>query len=410
MLVLALDTTTAAGGVALWDDGVMHAATGDPARKHGARLPGDVLDLLAAHSKELRDVSRFAVVSGPGSFTGLRVGMAAIQGFAMATGRSVVPVTTFDAIFEGWRQHGDQARPIVVACQDAQRGDLFLAVSDTSAPGAAGQVLIDPRVVDPATAAALVATRLDRARVVLIGDAVARHADLFGAHLPDVPQRPPAEPLAASAARLAAREDAGAVPPSALQPLYLRRPDVELARDRRAGREASSSADRRAGASGSESTFVIRRATGQEDLSAVDGLQQLTFTNPWGAEAIRWELEHTEVARLYLMTAPTGVLVAYCACWMVADEVHINSLAVDPAWRRQGLARRLLRHVFRDTVRDGAASATLEVRQSNDAARALYAGLGFAVEGRRRDYYQQPREDALILWHRTLATTLLVAP
>ena len=76
------------------------------------------------------------------------------------------------------------------------------------------------------------------------------------------------------------------------------------------------------------------------------------------------------------------------------DELHINSLAVDPAWRRRGLARRLLVSVLGDAVASGAQSATLEVRRSNEAARALYEGLGFKVDGVRRDYYQHPREDA----------------
>ena len=152
-----------------------------------------------------------------------------------------------------------------------------------------------------------------------------------------------------------------------------------------------------------EPLFVVSRASPQDDLSDVEALQRRAFTNAWGAEALRWELTNTDVARLYLMRSPGGALVAYCACWMVFDELHINSLAVDPAWRRRGLARRLLRDVFRDALGAGARSATLEVRRSNLAARVLYERLDFHVEGVRRDYYQEPREDALILWNRSLA-------
>ncbi len=102
------------------------------------------------------------------------------------------------------------------------------------------------------------------------------------------------------------------------------------------------------------------------------------------------------------MRDASGVLVAYCACWMVFDELHINSLAVDVARRREGLARRLLIHVLGEAADAGATAATLEVRRSNAAARGLYEGLGFSVEGIRRDYYQDPREDAIILWKRHL--------
>jgi ribosomal-protein-alanine N-acetyltransferase len=134
----------------------------------------------------------------------------------------------------------------------------------------------------------------------------------------------------------------------------------------------------------------------------VESLQHLTFTNPWGADAIRWELENTDVARLYVARAPDGTLVAYCACWVVFDELHINSFAVDPAWRRRGVARQLLRRVMEESAAAGVRSATLEVRRSNDAARHLYESLGFTIEATRRDYYQEPREDALILWNRAL--------
>jgi len=139
-----------------------------------------------------------------------------------------------------------------------------------------------------------------------------------------------------------------------------------------------------------------------DDLRAVEALQRRTFSNPWGMDAIRWELENTDVARLYVMRLSSGTVIAYCACWLIFDELHINSLAVEETWRRRGLAVRLLRSVIADTVAAGARSATLEVRRSNVAARGLYEGLGFRVEAVRRDYYQQPREDALLLWHRRL--------
>ena len=109
------------------------------------------------------------------------------------------------------------------------------------------------------------------------------------------------------------------------------------------------------------------------------------------------------MARLYVAREPAGAVIAYCACWVVFDELHINSFAVDPAWRRRGVARALLRRVLEESAAAGVRSATLEVRRSNEAARRLYEGSGFKIEGTRRDYYQEPREDALILWNRVLA-------
>jgi ribosomal-protein-alanine N-acetyltransferase len=150
------------------------------------------------------------------------------------------------------------------------------------------------------------------------------------------------------------------------------------------------------------SAITIARATADDDLADIAALQARTFTNPWSADSMRWELAHTDVARLYVMRDQQAV-VGYCACWVILDELHINSLAVDPERRRQGLASALLRVVCREACEAGATKATLEVRRSNRAAIGLYEHLGFAVEGVRLGYYEQPKEDALVLWCRTLA-------
>jgi ribosomal-protein-alanine N-acetyltransferase len=156
---------------------------------------------------------------------------------------------------------------------------------------------------------------------------------------------------------------------------------------------------------GDPAALVINRVRSPEGLEDIAALQAGSFSHPWGVDALRWELGNTDVARLYAARTGDAALVAYCSCWILFDELHINSLAVADSWRRQGVARRLLAHVFRDAVAVGATKATLEVRQSNHAARALYEQLGFVVEAVRRDYYRDPREDALLLWNRHLAAT-----
>lgn len=146
----------------------------------------------------------------------------------------------------------------------------------------------------------------------------------------------------------------------------------------------------------------VDRVREPEDLAAVLELQTTSFTNPWTAEALRWELEHSPVSRLYVLRDEEGVSLAFCACWLLVDELHINSLAVAPGRRRAGIATGLMREVLRAARAEGAARATLEVRRSNEAARGLYERLGFVVEAIRPDYYTNPREDALILWLRDL--------
>ena len=150
----------------------------------------------------------------------------------------------------------------------------------------------------------------------------------------------------------------------------------------------------------------VERVRDERGIAPVLELQTSSFTNPWTADALKWELEHSPVSRLYVLlddADDSGRAAAFCACWHLVDELHVNSLAVAPGRRRAGLATKLMQEVLARAKEEGAVRATLEVRRSNEAARALYERLGFAVEAIRPDYYTNPREDALILWLRDLA-------
>jgi len=103
------------------------------------------------------------------------------------------------------------------------------------------------------------------------------------------------------------------------------------------------------------------------------------------------------VVRAPLVTAATGDIAAYCALRVVADEMELLSLAVAPAWRRQGLGRWLTRLALALGARKGARTAFLEVRSGNGPARRLYASLGLEEKGRRVGYYKDPAEDAIVL-------------
>jgi tRNA threonylcarbamoyl adenosine modification protein YeaZ/ribosomal-protein-alanine acetyltransferase len=386
VVVLALDTATRQGSVALLDGEVLHERAGDAARTHGQRLPAELLDWLQVHGRALGDVTRFAVIAGPGSFTGLRVGMATVQGLSLATGIPIVAVPSLEAVAFAWHQHAPHDVRPLAACIDGQRGEVFFQVF---APASRRSLL----AAQVATAGGAVEAlrRLGAPSVVIAGDGAIRYRDAFaavaGAYVAATPGT-----LAGAAARLAAEETAQVSSPHALRPIYIRRPDAELARDRAAARPPAA-----------EAGLTVDRVTSPADIAAVEALQRDAFTNPWGAEAIRWELENTDVARLYVLRSPAREILAYCACWLIFDELHINSLAVAAAQRRRGLATTLLRAVLRDAAAAGVTSATLEVRRSNTAALALYEKLDFKVEAVRRDYYQEPREDALVLWNRRVA-------
>jgi tRNA threonylcarbamoyladenosine biosynthesis protein TsaB len=232
MLVLALETATRGGSVALCVDGTFHAAAGDPDRTHGERLPGELLALLARHGQRLSSVELLAIIAGPGSFTGLRIGMAAIQGLAIAGGLKVVAVPTLEAMAQGRLWQAPPPQPMIIAaCLDGQRGEIFGAAWRTSGTAsiAESEELMAPQVVT-ATAFSEELRLIARGTpVMLVGDGARRYAAVFDR---DVEIADVSMPLAEVAARHAARHPGEAVPPHALRPLYIRRPDAVLARER----------------------------------------------------------------------------------------------------------------------------------------------------------------------------------
>ncbi len=233
VVTLALDTSSVRGSAAVirvdGDRTVVIETAGDPARSHTERLPADLMAVLRAAGATVGEVDRLAVVVGPGSFTGLRVGIATIQGLALARTLPVTPVSTFEAL--AWLARGTSSTDVIAAWVDAHRGEVFATLL---AP--------DGRtVLVPATALAPAAT-LDAwrdalapfARVRFLGDGAVRYRDVIRGRLGAQAEIDAAAPmLSAAIGWIAAAEPDRAVRPHALVPLYVRRPDVELARDRR---------------------------------------------------------------------------------------------------------------------------------------------------------------------------------
>lgn len=405
MVLLALETVTRAGSLALFTErGPGPAMVGDATETHGVRLPNELRTFLETHGYSTRNVDCFVAVTGPGSFTGLRIGLATIQGLSLACGRPAIGIPTLDAMASGYLDAHGGGGPIA-AVLDAARGEVFYAAWDSAGADAieSARPLLDARVGSPALACTELADAFGTRDIALLGPGAERYRREFMAVLPNARLDTPMPNLAAAAARLAARRISTAAPPHALRPVYVRRPDAELARDRARSKPMPPAAATPADVvPAGDDEVVVSEVMTPADAAAVAQLQERSFGSGWGADAWGLELANVNVARLYTARRRTGRLVAYCACWQVVDELHINSLAVDPAYRRQGIARTLLRRVVRAAAAAGATAATLEVRESNQAGRALYEGLGFRVEGVRRDYYENPREDALVLWHRDL--------
>ena len=130
------------------------------------------------------------------------------------------------------------------------------------------------------------------------------------------------------------------------------------------------------------------------DLKAVTAIEKESFQDPWSIHSFQTEIEANRLA-LYLVGRLQDEVVAYIGAWIVLKEIHITTLAVSKAYRRMGIASRMIGALVEMTGPRGAACLTLEVRPSNTAAVQFYEKLGFEVLGRRRHYYAD--EDALIM-------------
>jgi ribosomal-protein-alanine N-acetyltransferase len=151
-------------------------------------------------------------------------------------------------------------------------------------------------------------------------------------------------------------------------------------------------------------SFLVRRAEAR-DIPEILRIERSSFADPWSADAFFNSLIRDTMRFLVAIEGgdsngergSAGVLMGYVIALFLTEEAEIADLAVSSAARRRGVGRLLLDQVAREAASEGAHSLFLEVRESNVGARALYEALAFAQVGRRKGYYRDPVEDALLL-------------
>jgi tRNA threonylcarbamoyladenosine biosynthesis protein TsaB len=237
LMILALDTTTRGGSVAVADgDRMLAVLPGDDSRTHGERLPGELARALEQAGITRDQIDLLVVATGPGAFTGLRIGLAAIQGLAMTLNKPVIGISALDALAEQvatGEPGSERSDPgvMLLPWMDAQRGDVFATLID----GATGATIEPPTAASPQHLLDAWGAHLGGRHAIFIGDAAARDAALIARSADDGrwQTRTPA-PLAPQIARLGHRRaqhgEAGS--PHTLEPIYVRRPDAEIERER----------------------------------------------------------------------------------------------------------------------------------------------------------------------------------
>lgn len=366
MKILALDTSMAACSAAAVDlasGQTLAAERVGMERGHAEALPPMVARVLSQAGTGLRGFDRIIVTTGPGTFTGVRIGLAMARGMGLAEQIPVVGIDTLSAIAANGRDHAGSL--MVVA--DARNDEVYAAAFD-----AARRPVMAPCILSLAEAARLApegAGVLGTAATALA--AAAGRGDLVRLSVDDLPD---ARCFAALADTL---DPASALP----VPLYLRAPDA---------RPQIQPLRRQA--------VVSHLPPGAATCALLARLHAASFDDGWQPDAFAglMNMPGSTAMLASIGDEPAGFVLARQA----ADEAEVITVCVTPAHRRKGVARLLLDSAFTDMQAAGARQAFMEVAQSNTAARLLYQGMGFTEAGIRRGYYGRrdgTRDDAIVL-------------
>ena len=134
----------------------------------------------------------------------------------------------------------------------------------------------------------------------------------------------------------------------------------------------------------------------EADLIAVAEIEKLIFSIPWSVQAFKDSLYNDNT--IYFVATEDDVVIGYCGMYISFEEGNITNVAVDSACRRKGVAQKLLNKLITMATQKGVNNIFLEVRETNVAAIKLYEHLGFREAGIRRNFYEKPTENAIIMW------------
>jgi tRNA threonylcarbamoyladenosine biosynthesis protein TsaB len=370
MLVLAFDTSLSACSVALWRDGRVLARVFEPMeRGHAEALVPMIAGLLSKAGLRPADADRIGVTVGPGTFTGIRIGLATAQGLGLACGRPVVGVTTSEAVARAVPRVEREGRALVVGL-DAGRADLYVQCfgPDGGALGPVAAVRPGEHVPGLAQGAVLVAGNGSARLSAWLAQSGREAAVYEGAGLPD----------AAFVAEIAAEREPPETPPRPLyvHPTYARLPQA-------APKPAP-------GLSAAPIIRLVRR----EEAGELAALHGRCLAPAWDEAMVAPYLEDAAGFALFAFpgepgaggagAAPAGFLI----CRVTGDEAELLAMGVAAPERGRGLGSALLEAGLEEAARRGAACMFLEVAEDNAVARHLYERQGFRAVGRREGYYR----------------------
>ncbi len=418
-LIVAMDTSTdmLACAAAWWTPEVFFDDTPSRAsievlasrdhmcrRQANVELVETVQGVLADAGMRMEDVGGFLVGRGPGSFTGVRIGISTAKGLACGANVMLHGASTLDAT--AWTAWRSGVRGLLGVAADAMRGEVYPALYELGESGPR-RLFERERVVKAAEAVAEWAARPDAAELQLTGDGLVRYGKLFdeaGLMARALDRElwwPTGEGLLLAAASPEHYNAMGSGDPALVLPVYTRLSDAEENERKRLGLAESANTTVTGVADELADRHLQFRPMGVADAEPMAALEARIFEGAgheaWSASLFLAELDpNASAARSWWVAHNNGELIGYVGGMVVDRDIEILNVAVAPEYRRAGVARKRLSLGSYDAQMLGCTSASLEVEDGNEAAIALYASLGFTEAGRRRGYYGAGR-DALVL-------------
>jgi tRNA threonylcarbamoyl adenosine modification protein YeaZ/ribosomal-protein-alanine acetyltransferase len=369
MKILAVDTALAACSAAVFDseqNRVLAVRFEPMAVGHAEAIAPMVRETMAAADLKFTLLDRLAATVGPGTFTGVRIGLSFARGLGLALDLPVIGISTLQALAANITSNSDKL-PIAVAI-DARRGNVYTQLfTSTLTPSN------EPSICSLAEAV----RGIPEGRHLVIGSAAQSLISSADQNQPSLLRSEAQDlPSAAAVAKLASLEKVSGFPP---QPLYLREPDAKPETARL------------------ERTQIVDAAA--HHAKSLAALHAHCFALGWNAKAIAELMAMPGAITLLAQSEQgeaSGFIIARCA----AGEAEILTLAVAPNHRRRHIAEKLVEKAAGRLAKKGARNLYIEVAVSNAPARLLYAKLGFMLTGRRQDYYTKPNggcEDAVTM-------------
>jgi N6-L-threonylcarbamoyladenine synthase len=356
-----------------------------------------LVETLAVGGVALDDVAGVVVGRGPGSFTGVRIGVATAKGLAQGLGVPLWGVSTLDALALRIAQAGHVGLLGVVG--DAMRGEVYPVLYELSADGA--RRLAPDSVARPDVVAGEWARQIGSEGLLIAGNGLTKHLAVFGQALGDrmhVLDEEFWHPDGAGSLGVWARELGSGVlgngDPATVLPVYTRLSDAEEAERVRAG-----TTDWELPASGviapSCTAPVELRPMREDDIPAILSIERAVFADAWTAGMFLDEL--IAPRRAWVVAEQDGEIVGYGGVAALDDEAHVMNIAVRPDRRGHGTGRTLFMRLRELGAGLGTRIITLECRVTNTGAISMYEQLGMRPVGVRPHYYADTGEDALIM-------------